>query len=265
MASETAGVGPRERLEWAPMRAFLVALAWTSSALLAPVVATAQDAELDEDARLHFELGTRAYDRGEFTTAVEEFGEAYRLSGRPALLYNMYVALRDAQQREEAAEMLRRYLREAGDIPNRARLEVVLEQLEAELRGEPPPPEPRTTSHRAPPPSPSADPDVTGPAVILGLGGALLVASAITGGLAIARNGDLSSACPGDVCPEDARGIQSDVETLSITTDVLWPIGAVAAGVGLIWLIVELGGGDQPAASASCDPNGCFGSVRGTF
>ncbi len=254
------------------MRARMATFAWAlSSLLLLPALASAQGADdLEQDARLHFELGTRAYERGEFTTAADAFAEAYRLSGRPALLYNMYVAHRDAQLREEAAEDLRRYLREAGEIPNRARLEVVLAQLEAELAGQPPPPEPHAergdrAETRPSPSSGGADP--VGPIVVTAIGAAALVASAITGGLALARNGELSDACPADVCADgSARGIQSDVETLSITTDILWPVGAVAAAVGLIWLVVELGASsDDARASLACGPTGCEASVRGTF
>lgn len=251
------------------MRARMATFAWAlSSLLLLPALASAQGADdLEQDARLHFELGTRAYERGEFTSAADAFAEAYRLSGRPALLYNMYVAHRDAQLREEAAEDLRRYLREAGEIPNRARLEVILAQLEAELAGQPPPPAPRAARAETRPSPSGGGGDPAGPIVVTAIGAAVLVASAVTGGLAIARNGELSDACPGDVCADaSARSIQSDVETLSITTDILWPVGAVAAAVGLIWLIVELGASsDDARASLSCGPTGCEASVRGVF
>ncbi|MBX3270595.1 MAG: hypothetical protein KF729_10055 [Sandaracinaceae bacterium] len=245
-------------------------------ALLAGATARAQQppGDIDEDARLHFELGQRAYDRGEFVTAAEEFEIAYRLSGRPPLLYNRYVALRDAQMRPQAAEALRAYLRDAGEIPNRARLEVVLAQLEAELAGEPPaadpgPPSPTVRASVRAAAAPSAGLDVTGPVVVTAIGAAALVASVITGALALDRNAALSAACPGDVCAdESARGLQSDVETLSVVTDVLWPVGAVAAGAGLVWLVVALASGasaDRASVDFSCGPTGCGLTARGAF
>ena len=247
---------------------------WLVAALSIPTSLAAQAApDLDEDARLHFELGQRAYDRGDFIRAAEGFAEAYRLSQRPALLYNMYVAYRDSQQRVEAAEALRSYLREAGEVPNRARLEVVLRELEAEIAGrerDDATPEADATSP-APSggradvtsPMPSGGSAPIAPIAVAAAGAAVLIASTITGGLALARNGDLSAACPNDVCTVDGAGaIHADVQTLSLATDVLWPIGVAALGVGLVWLIVELAsGGGGSSAGAACGAGGCVATI----
>src|SRR5207344_535884 len=45
--------------------------------------------EHDQQARTHFELGRGAYDEGRYRDAWAEFREAYRLSQRPELLFNI--------------------------------------------------------------------------------------------------------------------------------------------------------------------------------
>src|SRR6187401_2652142 len=64
----------------------------------------------DEEARMRFELGRRYYDTGRFADAAAEFAEAHRLSGRMELLYNLFLAYRDAGDDVHAAETLRLYL-----------------------------------------------------------------------------------------------------------------------------------------------------------
>src|ERR1700712_5200677 len=82
---------------------------------------------LDEEARERFELGRTFYDAGRFQQAAEEFGEAYKLSGRPQLLYNLYVANRDAANWQLAIEALRGYLDKVPDAPDRINLRARLE------------------------------------------------------------------------------------------------------------------------------------------
>src|SRR6185503_9710457 len=105
-------------------------------AFLSPAAALAQTSDVDnleEDARLRFELGVRSYNRGQFAEAAEEFEAAYRLSERAPLLYNAYLAYRDGRDDAHAIDALRRYLATGGDIPNRARLEETLRGLEADV------------------------------------------------------------------------------------------------------------------------------------
>jgi len=223
---------------------------------------------LEQDARLRFELGQRAYDRGEFVEAAREFEEAYRLSNRAPLLFNAYIAYRDGQQDARALDALRRYLAAAGDIPNRARLERTQRELEAALRGEQPPPsEPATSAPNDPGGAPATFP--MGPIVVLSAGAVAGIAAIVTGALALDRNDDLSAACPNDVCTSDndAHGIQADVEALSIATDVLWPIGVAVLAVGVVWLAIDLSSGGEGASAlrAGCGPLGCSARLEGTF
>lgn len=90
----------------------------------------------DDDARAHYQQGRAFYERGDFPQAAEQFQQAYDLSGRPRLLYNLFLAHRDAGQLSQAVEALSAYLSTATDIPNRALLEKRREVLRETLARE---------------------------------------------------------------------------------------------------------------------------------
>ena len=96
--------------------------------------ATQAFAQKDEQvARSAFQLGNAHYENGEFLEAAAQFEKAYKYSGKAQLLYNLYLAYRDANLPEKAADALRRYLREAKDVPNREQVEAKLRALERGL------------------------------------------------------------------------------------------------------------------------------------
>lgn len=245
--------------------------------------AAAQDESPSEDeARHHFRLGEAQYESGHFLEAAHEFEEAYRLSQRPPLLHNIYVAYRDAGELEPAADALRRFL-EVGHVENatilRRRL-AELERLIAERNGEAPPEEdhsdasrPRSSSepareHASGPSASSADggPSPIGWAV-LGVGAAAVVAGAITGGVTLSVNDELSSSCPNRECPAgyDYESRTSTGSALALTTDILIPVGAVALATGVVLLLALHEDGDSPRAAAICGPDGCAATVTGRF
>src|SRR4051794_4468626 len=76
-------------------------------ALGASSIALAQPSNADEQARTHFRLGNVHYEAGEFVEAAAEFQAAYELSHRPQLLYNIFVAHRDAGNLPQAISALR--------------------------------------------------------------------------------------------------------------------------------------------------------------
>src|SRR5262249_51512388 len=89
-----------------------------AGSLLALVIATAlpvraQDGASstppggDEDARLHFELGRRAFARAEYEAAATEFETSWRLSQRPELHYNLFLVYHELDRDDEAIRELR--------------------------------------------------------------------------------------------------------------------------------------------------------------
>lgn len=141
-------------------------------------VAAAQETQLDEAARLTFESAREAFVAGDYETALARFRQAYQLSPRPGLLYNIAQSLDRLRRDEETVQVLREYLRAAPDAPNRSEVEArirVLERSIAEHRSDRPDPDPGPGN---PPPTTHSDNlAVVHPAVFLSVAG-LAVASA---------------------------------------------------------------------------------------
>jgi tetratricopeptide (TPR) repeat protein len=68
--------------------------------------------------------GRKAFNVGDFKTAVSKFKEAYDLSNKPALLYNIAFAHDKAGDREQAIFFLERYLAEDKGAPQERQAQV---------------------------------------------------------------------------------------------------------------------------------------------
>lgn len=238
----------------------------------------------DEDARRHFRLGQAHYENGSFLDAAHEFEEAYRLSDRAQLLYNIYVAYRDAGDLQHSRDALREYLTRVPDAENGSMLRARLEALDRMLAGgqttEPATgtgtttasetgtetgtvtetgtaSETQTETETETETQTETTTTTTGgglsplPFVVMGAGAALVIGGAITGGVALSTQGSLDSRCPDRVCPAGVD-YQSDASTgkaLAITTDVLLITGGVAIAGGLVWMIVELTSGGSSSGT----------------
>lgn len=199
---------------------------------------------IDAEAREHFQLGRTFYEQGRFQQAAEEFEIAFRMSARPQLLYNIYVARRDAGNQPMAIDALRGYLAQVADAPDRVTLEARLSSLEAQVKRQQEQEAARTESDRkaaeaeakvaARPKTRTERVRATLPIVLMGTGGAILLGSAVTGGLALSKANKLDDKCDGSACPQSEKSNVDATKTLAIATDVLWGVGAAAAVTGLV-------------------------------
>lgn len=111
---------------------------------LVPAVAGAQDvdAQRDEQARLHFQVGAEYFESGEYRDAIREFQRAYELSGRERMHYNLSGCYERLGEFEQAAEHLAAYLDRVDDVANRdaltRRLENLRERVEEHAQREAP-------------------------------------------------------------------------------------------------------------------------------
>jgi tetratricopeptide (TPR) repeat protein len=307
---------------------WVYALIWASSSLVlaGPVSAQApaqvgasatpspsQDDE--EKARAHFRLGRAYYDNGDFAQAAVEFESAYRISQRSALLYNIYLAYRDASDTRHAAQALRKYLELEQKVENRGQLESRLAALERSLAdGSASTPQPAAAKPAPQPagadpskfatagastpvsekpeaslsaPSAASTPNSSRankptqilPLVLMGTGGAMVVASVITGVMTLGKKSDLSSAQ--DECqklgncqsltPERVAELDSakrSGKTLAVVTDVLLFGGLAVAGTGAVLFFLNRGREEKPSAttaSLACGPGACLGSLLTRF
>lgn len=80
-------------------------------------------AELDRAARALFEAGKIAFDLGRYEEALDHLTQAFNLSKRPLLLFNIASTLDRLRRDAEALDAFERYLREVPDAPNRPAVE----------------------------------------------------------------------------------------------------------------------------------------------
>jgi tetratricopeptide (TPR) repeat protein len=97
-------------------------------ALLLPAPLHAADAPVSPEAKRHVDLGVDHYNNGRYAEAVKEFELAYRLSNRPALLFNIARAESKLGHEEAAIAFLHRYLEERPNAPDAP---AVLAEIEA--------------------------------------------------------------------------------------------------------------------------------------
>ncbi|HEX2675118.1 MAG TPA: tetratricopeptide repeat protein [Polyangiales bacterium] len=254
------------------------------------------DADMsDERARAHFKAGTSLYDSGRFPEAAEEWEQAYALSKRNALLYNIYVAHRDASNLPKAIDALQRYLATNDPDPSaRLNLEARLKAMQAaqaqadeqrkasEAAASTPPP----SAAAQPAPAPAAPPPTSSgahteiyrssseqvlPVTLMILGSALTTGGIITGIVTRSRVAELEKHCPGNVCPPsyDLHSQKDTAQTTAIVTDVLLATGIVSGGLGVIlWFTsgeeVEVQNAKLRPGLA-CAPGACQATLRGTF
>ncbi len=100
--------------------------------------------------------------------------------------------------------------------------------------------------------------------VVLSVGGASLVASAVTFGLALGQKSELDSRCPGRVCPPAEHGTVQHYDTLRALAGTTFGVGVAGAAVGLVLL---LGGGHAGSEHASLQPllGPGYAGVRGAL
>lgn len=98
---------------------FTCALALILGAWLLPATSDAQSSHAsDEEARGLFVAGRAAYSDGRYQEAYDRFMEAYRLTGRPGLLYNAAQAADRARMDPEALGAYESYLEADPDASN---------------------------------------------------------------------------------------------------------------------------------------------------
>ena len=242
----------------------------------------------EKAARDAFERGRVFYDAGAFDQASAAFEEAHRLSGRDQLLYNVYLAYRDANQQAKAAEALRGFLAKVPNIDNRAQLEARLAALDQGLardRAEQEAKAAAAAQVRAPVVV-AAEPPAAAPPVepepaprrsarfwagvsLSAVGGAMMLSSIGTGVVAHNRQQKLADDCMGKVCDSTLKSTADSGKTFAHATDGLL-FGGLAVAAGGAALLFLFGGLERdhsaPAPlTASCSSHGCAASATLRF
>ncbi len=246
------------------------------------------DSWQDEAARSHFRVGSTLYQEGRFLDAASEFEKAHEMSGRAELLYNAYLAYRDAGRLDKAVEMLGGYLERAEQPRDEARLrrrlaamrQTLEEEQQAQAQDEA---ERERLAEEAAEAQARADQEAKraqaaesktriAPAAwaVSATGAALLVGAGVAA--LIARKGidTLDENCPGNRCDPafDLEGERDSTRRSVIATDALLFSGAATLVTGVVLLftlrkpVVERSG---TTASAACMARGCRAGLRMRF
>lgn len=265
---------------------------------------TPHDAGAESEARIHFNLAQRYYQTGRFAEAAREFRAAYELTQLSDLLYNAFLAYREAGDYDAAISALEAYIPEVSDPIRRrgfeARLARVRELRERVRRNEAPvgetvPDEATAEATTEPPEDSAADEgpnaeaindeehaapeegaealDAEAPSsvsaapwIVASAGGAMVVAGIVTGAFALSANSDLDGSCTAAGCEAGYQDTQDRGRALAISTDVLLFGGIAVTAAGLLWgLLRDDPSADEPSASAACLPGGCQAFLSGTF
>lgn len=267
---------------------FITASASGGGQLIASSRAHAQvappSADSETEAREAFARGRAAYDGGDFESAAQAFARAYELSGKAGLLYNLYLAFRDANRQAQAAEALRSYLQRDPDAPNRPQLESRLRALEsglAEHTPQPPPPPAAapapapTPEVAAPPPAPAVPPPPAvvsgapywrGPVIVMAAGAGVALLAAVPGLIATSKASELEDKCTSSPCDDQYASLEDGRRRAALTSDLMLGAGIATAAGGAIWYFFRRAHErEMPVVSAGCLPGGCQAMVRGRF
>ncbi|QQR91613.1 MAG: hypothetical protein IPJ88_07795 [Myxococcales bacterium] len=243
----------------------------------------AQAETVGDAAKAHFKAAQSLYEAGSFASAAKEFQEAYRLSNRAEILYNIYVAYRDAGEPEQAALYLEQYLEQVPNAPDRPQLEAKLESLKklvserenAKRAAEQKETSAETNSAQAQHDSTeetSFTADVL-PWILIGVGAAALATAAVTGIISLGKTSSIEDNCPGNICPSDydLASKRDSAQTFTTLSDVLLFGGAGFAITGAVLLLVLDGSSEKSprkeslSASAGCTMAFCGAALKGRF
>lgn len=229
-------------------------------ALLASAPAWAQaEPGTDDRARELYENGEILYNEGRYEDAIVAWEEAYRLSNRPALLFNIANAYERLGRYDEALDALNRYraYAKAEERDSLDRRIANLERRRDEARAAaasaaptptPPPVEP-TPAPVAPAPAPAAGGLRPAPVALAGVGVVGLGVGTVFGLQARSARAELATLCvggdEGPICPDSAAPLLAQDQRSALLADVSFGVGAVALAGGLT---LQLLGRDERVA-----------------
>lgn len=262
---------------WLALGVVSLALCSTVPGYAAPK--SAEKAAADVRARELYKKGDKDYSEGHYEDAFAEFQEAYDLSGRAQLLFNIANAAERLGKYQEAVDALNKYLAsgKAGDKDVVQKRITALQKRIDDKKAEDDAAEKKRQEDAAaaaaaqkpalpppPPPKPPEKPFPVLPVVLMGAGGAALITSGVFGILTLGARSDESNDCKsaagGRLCSAAASSAISHDKTFSVVTDIALISGVVLGGVGAYFLFTA-----GKSSSVGVTATGRGASVVGTF
>lgn len=216
-----------------------------------------------EDARARdlFREGDELYAQGRYEEALANFEEAYELSQRPLLLYNIANAQERAGAWDDAIETLERYLPHAYEA-EQERIETRIESLKrraARLR------EMREREAQGLRPEPR---ELGGP-LLLSASAAFIAGGVVLAILAKGARDDLDASCSNvdgrQVCMAGVRDSAERDLRMSVGADVMFVAAAGALALGLWQLLRKDEDDELLEIDAGASPSAGMVRLRGRF
>lgn len=264
------------------MRKALLLLLLNLVVALPPATAQTTPDPSAERARELFENGNLLYDEGRYEDAIVAWQEAYRLSERSVILFNIADAQEKLGRWQDALDTLSRYRAYAREDEREA-LDRRIRNLERRIQEQgptaatttapppvttttPPPAAPTTTMPVTPAPTGNERRGVRVlPLTLYGVGVAGLGAGAYFALAARGAREEAAGLCQdtdeGYLCPAEAEPALSRDARSSLFADIGFGVGGAAIIGGTLSLV--LGGGTS--ASATLSPGGAAFSLSGSF
>lgn len=243
--------------------------------------AEAQDAgRRDARARRHFEAGTSYMESEDYESALREFNQAYKLSPRPALLFNVGVAASKLDRFVEAIDAFEAFVASGAAAEREAEVQTRLTDLKERQRAQQAAEEAATPQavevaetgnaerEREPEPDPQQAQAVVEPSgrggflpwVTVGAGVALAGVGGTFLALGLQDVAEVEEASVGTAWSDVAEA-NDRAATRTGTGVALLAVGVAAAAGGVLWW--ALGSDDGSEVALSPAPNGL--RLRGKF
>jgi tetratricopeptide (TPR) repeat protein len=258
--------------------ASMIGLAFASEVKAQPAPPQPEDSaptEPSDDARARrlYADGDRRYAEGRYAEAIESFSQAFELSGRSLLLFNMANTYERMGDYARAADSLRRYLGREGaedvdtvrqrlrQLERRAKLVDTERKETAALRARPPCPDPISCQRKAQ----ASDRNAY---ILLGTGGVALVSAAVFAGMARNAHNDALGQCVDSdgqrYCPTTAQSALDRERRFALFSDLSSGLGLAAVGTGVYLLLKHRRARERRRrknAATSLEPRIMFGGI----
>jgi tetratricopeptide (TPR) repeat protein len=219
--------------------------------------AAGEESAGDDEARAReaYAAAEEHFAAGRYREALQGFSEAYEMSGRADLLYNLAVCHERLGDAGRAAAHYRRYLEEKPDAEDAEQVRARLEKL-GPVEEEPPPEEEPATQREdrelidLEPAAEKEAEEIFWPGVVIGAGGLVLASGALTAIAAYKKYHDLDVGCS----PGCSEAKVSRVRSIALAADVQLGIGAAAVAAGTIWWILAGDGESEGEARIAISP-----------
>jgi tetratricopeptide (TPR) repeat protein len=231
------------------------------SVLIALCIGLPAGADETQSAKASYDAGVAAYNQQQYDVALEHFTEAYNLSEKPAILYNIAICEEKLGNAEHAIAYFELYLEE---MPHAEDAELVQKKV-AYLKNPEEVPDPTEEIAEAPtepdttaanvitdtslklstdtsagplrveaPPDPNAHRYNVMQGLLIGGGTIFLVTGTLTAVTAYKKNDNLKSVCAPQCSDADVKTVKS----LAVATDIQLGLGIAALTSGIVWKLV---------------------------